>query len=207
MNADAIKEYNKTLKTILIPISVASFPWITKAKTRWKPEGVYSVDQLLDPEDATHAAFIAKLTAMSDKAQALFPKSKQREWRKPFGEHLDRDDEPSGYIVVKASTNAVDREGRPKALPVVDGLKKPVRVAVYSGSKLVCAVRPSVYLNGTNVGIKLYLNAVQVIELQSGDGDGVNLFDEDESADYSTAPSYNVAPTGDFTDGPGADDY
>lgn len=201
------KTYNKTLPKLRIPASVARFPWVSKPQTRFKPEGVYKVEQVLDPKVETHAKFLTQLEELSDQVQKKLGKAKGAKMNRPYMDLLDENEEPTGKVVVKASTSAKDQDGNDRKLTLVDGAKQPVTDPVYSGSILICGVKPSAYDTGTNSGLKLYLNAVRVVDLVSAGGSADDLYDDDEDdAGYVAGPSTASPDADEGGAGNGADD-
>lgn len=202
------REFNRTLPKLKIPSSIARFPWVTRPQTQHDPDGVYKVEQILDPSNERHAALLATLEKIRDRVAAELGKVKAKKMYVPWTEQVDEDGDPTGKFIVKASTKAKRKDRKTGeitdvVLPVVDGAKNPVKAPVYGGSTLVCATKPSAYDSGANCGFKLYLNAVRVVDLVSADGlDDLYDDDDDDDVGYVASP----AVTDDDVDGDSDDD-
>lgn len=124
------------------PKGVASWPFLTKPSTQFNPEGIYKVNLTLDPDTDG----VSELIARCDKAVA-----KMKAKNKPYTEE-------EGNYVFKLSSKY------PPALFDAHGVKLTGDIKIGSGSTIVCAVEPKPY-DGFGKGLKLYLKAVQVIDL------------------------------------------
>lgn len=88
-----------------------------------------------------------------------------------------RVDEKTGDTLFKFSTKHLDKEGNRKTIPIVDSNENIIDVNLGHGSIVRVAFSPSVYhLSSKNNGIKLYLNAIQVIKLEEFGGSGGRSF-------------------------------
>lgn len=184
---DQLKALNKTLRPVATPPARVKFAHITTPQTRFQPEGVYRADLVLDPNDERHAAFLSLLETQADKVREILGPRKGADMRVPWEDEFTKDDEPTGMVIVKASTKAVTKDGDPRPLPVVDSKKQPVKATVGGGSVIICNVKPHAYETGSNRGIKLYLNAVQVRELATYSEDVFQEYDDGFTADGTDA--------------------
>lgn len=140
---------------LVTPKGVAKYPWLTKADTKFNPDGVYKTDLLLSSEEAKPLA--AKIKDMFAKH---FPKGKGK---MPYFKELDDQEKETGNIVFRFKT-----KNKP-ALFDSDG--KPLHnINVFGGSQIKVSATAAPYSAAGNNGITLYLNAVQIIELVSGSG-------------------------------------
>ena len=139
------------------PKGVAQYPWLTKADTKFTPDGVYKVDLQLEAEEAK---------PLQDKLKKLykehFPKGSGR---MPF----KVDD--AGNVVFKFKTKKKPVLFDASGQPMLDNIN------IYGGSKVKVSATAGPYEAAGNTGITLYLNAVQVIELvQGNNGSDVSSF-------------------------------
>ena len=143
------------------PTGIARFPWLTKADTKFNPDGIYKTDLLLSSEDAKAIA-----TELKDLFKKHHPKAKGKfPWAKDVGE----DGKETGNIIFKFKT-----KNKPA---LFDAKGKPIQnTNVYGGSQIKVSATAAPYSAAGNVGITLYLNAVQVIELVTGDSGGQQSF-------------------------------
>lgn len=80
----------------------------------------------------------------------------------------------TGRYFLKAATNALDLNGNPKALIVVDAQKKPMDKAAlarcYSGTmgRVILSLKKSLDTNRKTAGLVLYLDKVQITEIVEG---------------------------------------
>lgn len=100
-------------------------------------------------------------------------------------------DKKTGEITLMVSSGEEYKPG------MYDAKNKPLPadVVIGGGSQLRTNVSPFVY-EGLGGGIKLYLNAVQLIKLERGTGNGVSPFDEDDSG--YVAPDEPAKPASPF---------
>jgi hypothetical protein len=187
---------------LITPKGVAVYPRLTTPDTKFNPEGVYSLRLRMSEEEAADmmADLDARAQASFDKAVAdnggktfKLVKGKKVELEKndPYVRVLDEDGESfTGEIEFSFSMKATykDKDGKVhKRNPgLADGkgkaLKKPPNI--YGGSIVKVNYTPGEYQINTASGVKLYLNAVQIIKLVSGGG-GAMGFGADEDAEYS----------------------
>jgi hypothetical protein len=197
----------KKLVTMTTPAGIAKYPWITKADTRFVPEGVFTTKLVLSKEAATplmeaitkaHAEHWTETVAKTD------PKKKKslKKADLPFKDVLDDQGNETGDIEFVFKQKAVivskkDNKSYNIKINIFDAKGKPITkaVAIYGGSiiKVNFAIVP--YATTMGVGVTLRLNAVQVIKLVSSGGDASSYgfgaeedgyeFSEDEAGDAS----------------------
>lgn len=144
---------DKYLK-ITTPLGIAKWPWLTKADTKFDAAGVYKTDLLLSSSDTKSIA--SQLKAFYEKH---FPNTKGK---MPYKKEVDDTGKETGDYIFKFKT-----KNKPA---VFDASGKPMKdVNVFGGSKIKVSGTASPYSAAGNKGITLYLNAVQVIDLVTGD--------------------------------------
>jgi len=159
------------------PVGELVFPWITKADTRYDPDGLFQTKILLPFEGAQE--LIAKLEGtLADYVGTLDIKKQKSYTQTPvFQPELDEDGEETGNVLFKAKLKATvtPREGDPfHQTPVVvdaaDGTA--VTEPVYGGTmaKLKGQIVPYTNAASQVVGVTLRLRSVQVHELVTGTG-------------------------------------
>ena len=141
------------------PVGVARFPWLTKADTKFNPEGVYKTDLILSSEDAK---------AIATELKGLFKKHyPDGKGRMPYSKEKGEDGKETGNVIFKFKNKPA----------LFDAKGKPIQnTNVYGGSKIKVSGTAAAYSAAGNLGVTLYLNAVQVIELVTGDSGGQQSF-------------------------------
>jgi hypothetical protein len=175
----AKKEYEK----ITTPLVECLWAQVTKPASKYGTQGVrpedqeYKITALLDPNKPKHEEFLAKLKALWQQCGTEMKCPGGIAKNKPFKKHKRKeDDSPTGLFEVTFKT----------------GVKFPVRVFDAKGNKITGDLNIG---NGSQVkvagsytfygpdksggGVKLYLNAVQVVELVEWSGG--------EASDYGFA--------------------
>ena len=165
---------------------VAVWPHLTKPDTKWKEEGEFHTKLRIDADTAE--PMLARLEAMQEQELKVAQKKAKGKKAKPadlpIQPEYDDEGEETGYYILKAGMKASGTSRKTgqkwqRKLPLFDGKGKPVpsSVAVYSGSVLNLAVEPKAWTNPkAEVGVKLYLEAVQIINLVNGSGSSANTF-------------------------------
>lgn len=189
------------------PKGVVKYAWLTTPKTKWKPQGEYTLDLILDPEKREVKQLLEKIDEVAEAAfQDAYNKAKPRDkkgirknvpWKDEYvpGESEDSDEVPTGMIVLSAKTaaqytNKKTEEVKTITVPLFDKYGKPWdrSVAIYGGSIVAANVTVSGYFNPAQAmaGATLYLNAVQVLEaVTSAGGDASQYgFQVDEVEDH-----------------------
>lgn len=199
------------LEKAISPKGVAVFPWLTKADTKWKPEGEFKTGLRLegdaaeafkaDIESRTEAALEATKTELMEAAKtdpkkkaAIARTIKELQVSFPFKPTYDDEGEETGDLeftfktkaTIKSKTGGVIN----KKLPLFDAKKQPLgSVAIFGGSVIKVAFEYMPYYNPATktVGVSLRMNAVQVLELNSGSAGGnagAFGFDEEEGYEF-----------------------
>lgn len=192
-------------KTIISPKGKASYPRLNKPDTKFDPNGVYKAPLLVDTDEQAGGEFKELLDDLADQAfeqavkqaveagayktEALARKKVTRA-DLPYTVVEDEDGEETSVIKVnfKMKAHVVTKKGdefdlKPK---VFDAHKNELAKcpAVYSGSILRVAFKPVFwYTKKLGAGVKLQMEAVQIIELVSGseggDADSYGFGEED----------------------------
>jgi hypothetical protein len=180
------------------PIAVFKYCHLNKPDTRYKAEGEYSVNVLLDKDDPAVQNFLEKIEAqVADQqrdAEEAFssasPKQKAK-WKKDgitapiivdfYEDELTEEGEPTGNIIMKFKTKAsfTDRK-------TGETVKKVVKLSDPKGQVIPHKKRPLVYAGTTGrvafvIGysfiaenaksfMSFYLNEAQIVDLVSGGG-------------------------------------
>ncbi len=108
----------------------------------------------------------------------IYPTDEDRDTLMAHGANPKEDKEGHEYWVAKRSTKTkAGKEAKP--VPVVNGRREPFTEDIGNGS--VCNINVTLFpwTKGKQLGVKLYLNAVQVVNhVPYGNSGGVDDFDE-----------------------------
>lgn len=208
------------------PRGIARFPkLVTPDQYDASSKPAYVTGLVFDPKDPEVQAFVSKLEAIHQEAEAKLrtemeeaistakngaeakkAKKKLDDLEVPsfIREVLDLESgEPTGQIEIRFKSNATDRYGNQKHIRFFDGAGKPFNLTedLWGGSVLRINFNPNCfYIAGQGkLFLTNWINAVQVLELRSGSGgggDAGDLFGGDTS-DF-VAPT---EPTFDAPDG------
>jgi hypothetical protein len=202
---------SKAYVKITTPKGVAKYPWLNKPSTAFN-KNEYKTGLLLDPNEEEVQKFLSSLDELAEQsAQAQRDKfvkegkpalAKGVKIKSPYKNEIDKETgEETGLIELSFSTQAVDKKGNSKKVGLFDSKAKainPEEVQVGGGSLIKVNFTPSMYYMPTNkeAGVKLYLNAVQVIELRSfgggGDASSYGFGEEEGGFEATTDTSSNV---------------
>lgn len=190
----------KKLPMIVTPAAECNFPKLTEPDTKFKAEGVYSIQLLLDPSDEAHAKFLAQLKSLQKEAIAEATAENKAAKKKapkvadtPWSAHTDKEGEETGLIKlnIKRTASGTTKAGRPweAKVDVFDASGKPLppKVAVWGGSIVKVAFQAVPFNTAIGAGISLRLSAVQVIDLKTAgqrDAGGYG-FGQEEGYTYS----------------------
>lgn len=179
---------------IITPKGVAIYPHLNKPETKFNAAGVYDCRVRLDPKDKEVEALVSKLEKLRDsfydettaalKESGKAAKAKKLKKRDVFTDDVDADGEETGLIVLKAKTTAsgTGKDGKPwKRSPLLfdaKGTKLVNAPLVYGGSevKVAATARPYLMESSGEIGVTLYLDAVQIIKLVTGTGQSADDF-------------------------------
>jgi hypothetical protein len=196
---------------LFTPIGVFKYCHLNKPDTRYKEEGEFSVNVLLDKEDPAVKKLMkdldrkAKLAA--EEAQEKFDEAngqQKAKWKKKgiteptinpwYEEEYDDEGDPTGNIILKMKTKAQfqDRKsGRmiDKVVKLVDGRGQVIpakkRPLVYGGTmgRVAFAVGNVFIPKDADCYLSFYLNEVQITKLVSA-GSGTSSFGAVEDSDF-----------------------
>jgi len=182
-------------KTVISPKGIAAYPRLNKPDTQFDANGVYKAPLKIDTDEQAGAKFKDYLDDLAEKAfdQAVAEAVEKGEFKTealarkkikradlPYSVVEDEDGEETSVIKVnfkmkarvKSRKTGEEFELKPK---IFDAHKNELAKcpAVYSGSVLKVAFKPIFwYTKQLGAGVKLQLEAVQIIELVSGSGGG-----------------------------------
>ncbi|CUU71341.1 Protein of uncharacterised function (DUF2815) [Campylobacter hyointestinalis subsp. hyointestinalis] len=176
------------------PIGIAKFPKIQEADTCFDDMGVYSTQLLLPKDDPNTDALIKRLKEVYEEFRKELPAPKNKKEPESFGfvEDLDKDGNETDYIAFKfkAKAHYIDAKGAMNELPaprVFDAKLNPIpaNIQIWGGSSIRVNFSPIPYFQGKNCGVTLRLNAVQVIELNTSNGDSAESYGFNATDGYS----------------------
>lgn len=163
---------------LISPKGVASYPRLNEPDTKFKPEGEYSVNLLVDPEDGKEfAAKVKEIVKQYYKEQCSLLKKKELKLAElPIKKDTDKEGNETGKLrikfalaaKVKSKRSGKEWEQRPA---LFDSKNKPFSERVGGGS--VIRVSTDVfpwYTPALGVGCSLRCKAVQVLDLKGPSG-------------------------------------
>lgn len=174
------------------PKGVAKYPWLNTPSTAFN-KNEYKTGLLLKVGDIPSEEFLELINDLVEqsyqKAVADLQKegkvaaAKQVKKRFPYKEELDKETgEETGYYEFNFSTQAETKEGKARKVKLFDAQAKPINsdeVKVGGGSEIKVNFTASPYYMAASkeAGVKLYLNAVQIIKLvEFGNGGSASDF-------------------------------
>lgn len=190
----------KKRKRFTSPKGVAKYPWLSLPSTAFN-KNEYKTGLLLKAEDETTEKFLAFLDGLVEesyteavntlKKDGKAAAAKQVKRRYPYKDELDKDTgEETGFIELNFSTQAVSKDGKPRKMRLFDAKGEsisPDDVKVAGGSVIKVNFTPSNYYMAASkeAGVKLYLNAVQIIDLVEFGGGSASDFGFEEEEGYT----------------------
>lgn len=155
----------RTYARIMTLPATASYSYLREPDSgREYSDDKYKVTILIDKADEAGLSVLRK--AIAEAAQSEWPEGMPKNAHMPVRDGADKSEELSNYFIVtfksKQAPQLVDAAGKPLA----DG------VNIYSGDKIRVAGAAGAYVAGSNKGVTLYLNGVQLIEKQASESDG-----------------------------------
>jgi hypothetical protein len=166
------------------PKGVAIFPYLNKPDTKWKPEGEFKTKQRIPTDEAEDLIAIIEKAQEEAKAEAMV-KAKAKNKTKmvkaadlPFSAELDDSEEETGNTLFnfKSTASGTTKAGKAwsRKLALFDAKGKPFKKDIYGGSTLIIAFTAEPWVNPKfEYGVKLQMEAVQVIDLVSTGGGAV----------------------------------
>ena len=163
------------------PVGELVYPWLSRADTRYDPDGVYQTKLLLPFEFEGTQALIGKLDqVLTDFVGSLEVKQQKTLIRAAvFESELDNDGEETDNVLFrfKLKQNVHPKDGdsfeqTPILVDAEDGAA--ITAPIYGGTMARLKGQIVPYTNAASkaVGVTLRLRSVQVHELVSGSSDG-----------------------------------
>jgi hypothetical protein len=165
------------------PKGIAVYPWLSKADTKFDPDGTYRTTLRIPTEEAQE--LVDKIEAIHAEAQAeetkKLPKGKKLKVADlPISTVYDDDGNETGEVDIKFKTKAKIKVGDKiieKKLPMADakGNKITEDIQIFGGSTIRLSFNAVPYNTSAGCGVSLRILGVQVIDLVSGGGSGGDL--------------------------------
>ena len=161
------------------PVGELVYPWLTRADTRYDPDGLFQTKLLLPFELAQD--LIARLEGVLTDFIGTLEVAQQKKLTpvRVYEQDYDEEGEETGNVLfkVKLKATVTPREGDPftQKPVIVDALDgAAIEQAVYGGTmaRLKGQIVPYTNAAAGTVGVTLRLRSVQVHELVTGDGSG-----------------------------------
>lgn len=164
------------------PVGTAIYPWITKADTKFNPEGDYRCKLRIPSEEAQK--LMKEVTEATDKAvneATLEKKKKVKVAPVPFTEVIDDNGQETGEIDFnfKRKASFLNKEGKKVdiRIPIFDSAGNQVNdINLFGGSKIKISFEMIPYSTAIGTGVSLRMLAVQVLELVDGSGGSSSSF-------------------------------
>jgi hypothetical protein len=196
---------NDSIVKLTAPLGISAWPKLTEpdygTKAYPKPDGEYSVKMIWDESDADFVAFREQVEAYLPAVEAM-ANEKFAELKKPQRDKLGapslnapfvpvyEGDDPTGQVeakfsmkaggIIKKGARAGQKWSRSPALFDAFGRPLKKKVQIWGGSELVIAfsfMKDGYFIPATGAyGIKLQLEAAQVVTLRSGGEQSASAF-------------------------------
>lgn len=179
-------EKREKLPTHQSPPGSAIFPYLNTPDTKWKTEGEFKTKLSFPTAEAKAIKKIVddQMKIAEEKAKKFAKEQTAKTKKKveakaadlPIFEEVDEDGNETGNTVAsfKSTASGVSKKtGKPwkRTIPLFDAVGNAMRKLVYGGSKLIVAYSASPWVNPkAEYGVKLQIEAVQVLELVSEGG-------------------------------------
>jgi len=143
------------------PKGIGRFVMIDKPSTKYKEDGEYIVKLAIPASSKQAKAFMKKIDGWLEECWETHGST--RKANPPYAED-------GNEILFSFKQNGVfrsrkDNTHRKVTISVVDSKLNPVKVNVGAGSELKVSFRPNLYKSPGGDGVKLYMDAVQVLSL------------------------------------------
>lgn len=206
-------------KPIVHVRGTAIWPHLNTPDTKFKDEGEFHTKLRITADQAQ--PLIDAYTAMQEAEMAAVQKAKKGKRAKAADlpvqpEYDDETGEETGNFILRAAMKASGKNRKTgkawqRQLPLFDSQGKPAADFIKSGSEIVVAFTPAVWANPkAEVGVKLYLEGVQIINLAGGgasaSGLGFGAVDGGYVASAASASNSVVEDEDEGSDDDGADD-
>jgi hypothetical protein len=165
---------------------IARYPHLNQPDTKFNEAGLYHTKLVVEADVAEEV--LAALNPIRDEKAAAVQKDtlkgkKPKLADLPCKPEEDDDGNETGRFIVNCKMIASGKKkdsGKiwERKLPLFDAAGKPIKARIGGASKLTIAVNPEPYYSAKDkeVGVTLRLEAVQVIDLKSGEGPSAGKF-------------------------------
>lgn len=168
------------------PKGIAVFPALIRPDTRYNPEGNYKTGLVVSEEEVEDLKEMCK-EAFTDE---FGKKKKLSDAQMPYKKHSVK--EGDDYVETEDWVINFSTKKQPKFFDAKGNMISPEDIAkLGGGSKLRCKGAIGAYNAGGKVGVKIYLNEVQVIKYVEYNGGGFQA-DEDEDDGFVVNKSANA---------------
>ena len=182
------------------PKGIAKYAWLNEPDTKFDTPGVYKVSLIVADEDDAATLRATIEAAQKEAKKEAVEKAKEKKGKKPTAydlpieDDVDEEGDETGATVFKfkAKSGGERKDGKSwsRKLPLYDAKGKPTSVKVYSGSTIRVSFVAMPWVNPKlEYGVKLGMEAVQIIDLITGGGnqsaDSYGFEDEDGWEDDS----------------------
>jgi hypothetical protein len=172
----------KKMPRMTSPKGIAKFPALSVPDTKFKKDGEFHVELLLDENDQANIKFVEGLRKLAEEAFQGFKAGLKKtaadkvRLHLPFKQDLNKEDEPTGYVAIPFKTAAqyIDKKTQEtiqKSVPLFDAKGKAItsKPNVGGGSVIKVSFVPFEFYNASadKAGVSLRLQAVQILELKS----------------------------------------
>ena len=161
----------------------------------FKDDGELSIDLVVD-EDTAEAMREKHSDLLKEQIAEVKKEKKSKKIKLAANEGMsikpqeNEEGEETGKYVIKFSTVGTTRDGTEKTVPVFDakGNKLDTALKVGNGSTVKVCYSPSAYYSAAlGAGVKLYLNAVQVLDLVEFSGGSAESYGFEEEEGFEAA--------------------
>lgn len=168
------------------------YPWISKADTKYHPDGLFHVVLGVDPSEEAekfHAMVTKAAEDYLEEVRSALPAGEAKKWSlyNPVVAEEDQEGNPTGRLLATFKQNRVIKfrdkvSGELVTKTVAIGVKdgsgtKDVRKPVFGGSEIrvMFTMRPSKITSSKQAGVRLDFALVQVKKLASSGGSGARF--------------------------------
>ena len=171
------------------PVGTALWPHLNEPDTKFDKDGSYSVNLVLDKEEAMTIS--EKLSSVLEEFIASGESKSKKKAALPIKEDMGQDGKPTGNYQIKFKLRAVgqSRGERWEQRPALfDSQGQPLSEHVGNGSKIKVGAEVVPYSTAmAGTGVTLRLKAVQVIELASTGGDNFDSWSFSKEEGFTTS--------------------
>lgn len=186
---------------VLSPEGTAVFPHLVQPDTKYNAEGEYTTK--LRVEAGAAQGLIDSINGVWAKYAASLKGAAKKKAPTSLGYAIEYDDdgEETGYVLFKFATYATykdkkTKEIKQKNVKMFDSAGAPTSPErLWGGSKLVISATAKSYIKGINAGVKLYLDAVMIIDLVDGNDGGAESYGFDTAGGGYKADNFQNSHT------------